>query len=99
MRDPDDATTELDDTAVENEATEADGEAAPAADPVEAQRKLESLLALWRAGVATVPAVARRDAGTTGPIAVADDDDDDDDDASRDVVTSWWSMPKVRAAG
>lgn len=98
MSAPDDDTTELDDIAEGGEAGEAGAEDAPAAtDPDEVQRKLDGLLALWRAGVSTVPAVARRDAGATGAFAVTDDDDGDDD-ASRDVVTSWWSMPKVRAA-
>ena len=70
--------------------------------PHEARRRevQARMLELWRAGVARLPEVAWRDAGATSPMMAAPADDDAGDAASTaDAGTSWWSMPKTRAAG
>lgn len=83
-----------------DEAGDSAAETQVSADEAQRRELRARMLELWRAGVARLPEVAWRDAGATSPLAVAPVDDDAGDAPSpADAGTSWWSMPKTRAAG
>jgi hypothetical protein len=92
MSTPDDRSPTDDADAREDEPSPAEG------DPIEAARRVE-MLALWRAGVASLPEVAWRDAGATCPLVPGvGDDEADDEPGDDDPAASWFAMPKVRDA-